>query len=189
LSTPAGEWRLMDNSLEAGALTVLCALSHTPLTFVLSSAPLHALHSLVGLVAAFSTRVAHPRSSCLLAGAGGGGGDGSGAGGGECGLTCGARVSPSRSVSCWVAFIGGGLSHPSVGCRGLCWGPLLCVGLSPLPPAPGPRPPPPPLCVWSYSLRSGLRRHCGELSAQLWFYVFYSLFAWLSAVPSCARLF
>jgi hypothetical protein len=29
-----GSW--MDESLEAGALTVLCALSHTPLTFVLS---------------------------------------------------------------------------------------------------------------------------------------------------------
>jgi hypothetical protein len=40
-------------------------------------------------VAAFSTRVAHPRSSCPLAEGGGGGG----AGGGECGLMCGARVS------------------------------------------------------------------------------------------------
>jgi hypothetical protein len=51
--------------------------------------PLRALHFLVGLVAAFSTRVAHPRSPCPLAEGGGGGG----AGGGECGLMCGARVS------------------------------------------------------------------------------------------------
>jgi hypothetical protein len=84
----------MDSLLAAGAHTVLSALSHTPLTFVVSSAPpppppLRALHFLVGLVAAFSTRVAHPRSSCPLAEGGGGGG----AGGGECGLMCGARVS------------------------------------------------------------------------------------------------
>ena len=49
------------------------------------------------------------------------------------GSCVGARVSPSRSVSRLVAYTGGDLSHPSIWCRGLCWSPLCCDHLPPLP--------------------------------------------------------
>ena len=82
----AGEWRLMDESLEAGALSVLCALSHAPLTYVLSCSRHHPRTSWPCLWLLSLYVFAHPRSSCPLAGVGGG------AGGGECGRPCAACV-------------------------------------------------------------------------------------------------
>ena len=43
-------------------------------------------------------------------------------------MSAGSCVEPVfPSVSRLVAYIGGGLLHPRLGCRGLCWCPLPCV--------------------------------------------------------------